>query len=42
MSLLAFQFLLTLPSHARLKAIVSYGELLAKADMVVMIEISET
>jgi hypothetical protein len=35
---IAFQFLLMLPSHARLKAIVSYRELLSKADWVVMIE----
>ena len=38
MSVIAFQFLLMHPSHARLKAIVSYSEFLAKADAVAMIE----
>ena len=36
--IIALQFLLMLPSHARLKAIMSYSELVAKADWVVMIE----
>jgi len=34
----AFQVLLTIPSHARLKATESYSELLAKADLVAIIE----
>ncbi len=34
----AFQVLLMIPSHARLKAIGSYSELLSKADLVAIIE----
>lgn len=36
--IIAFQVLLVIPSYARLKAIVPYSELLAKADLVVIIE----
>ena len=37
-SIIALQVLMTIPSHARLKATVSYSQLVAKSDMVVMIE----
>ena len=37
-SIIAFQVLLTIPSYGRMKAIVPYSELLAKADMVAIME----